>query len=184
MAASDRGGGRPHDAVRRATTPSASPGGAGAISRARRQCGLCGKTRKLTRTECCGQWICDDEDQYVLFSYARNSCSRNHRRFTLCGYHAAEGHPGSWKTCRKCRDGFETELYVYYGTNEYNVDRLPNPPAYRPTRCSRCRAVIVLSADGYSMTGREYRCERCTAAEMDDLFGRRRPPGRPRKPRS
>jgi hypothetical protein len=32
--------------------------------------GLCGKTKKLTKTECCGQWICDDEDKYVLFSYA------------------------------------------------------------------------------------------------------------------
>jgi len=44
----------------------------------RPHCGLCGKKRKLTRTECCGQWICDDEDQYVLFSYAQNSCYRNH----------------------------------------------------------------------------------------------------------
>ena len=51
------------------------------------RCGLCGKTENLTKTECCGQWICDDEDQYVMFSFARNSCWRNHRRFTLCGYH-------------------------------------------------------------------------------------------------
>ncbi len=39
------------------------------------RCGLCGKTKKLTKTECCDQWICDDEDKYVIFSYARNSCS-------------------------------------------------------------------------------------------------------------
>jgi hypothetical protein len=58
------------------------------------KCGLCGKTRKLTKTECCGQWICDDEGKYVIFSYARNSCSRNHRRFTLCGYHYTEEHEG------------------------------------------------------------------------------------------
>jgi hypothetical protein len=51
------------------------------------RCGLCGKKGKLTRTDCCGQWICDDEDKYVMFSYARNSCHRNHRRYTLCGYH-------------------------------------------------------------------------------------------------
>ncbi len=25
-----------------------------------RRCGLCGKAKKLTRTECCGQWICND----------------------------------------------------------------------------------------------------------------------------
>jgi len=61
------------------------------------KCGLCGKTTNLTKTECCGQWICDDEDQYVPFSYARNSCYRNHRLYTLCGYHYAEGHPGDWK---------------------------------------------------------------------------------------
>ena len=41
------------------------------------RCGLCGKTRNLTKTECCDHWICDDEDKYVMFSYARNSCHRN-----------------------------------------------------------------------------------------------------------
>ena len=39
------------------------------------RCGLCGKSGKLIKTECCGQWICDDEDKYVLFSYARNGDS-------------------------------------------------------------------------------------------------------------
>ncbi len=58
------------------------------------RCGLCGKATNLTKTECCGNWICDDEDQYVMFSYARNSCLRNHRRYTLCGYHHTEGHEG------------------------------------------------------------------------------------------
>ena len=89
-------------------------------SKNRPRCGLCGKTGKLTKTECCGQWICDDEDQYVLFSYARNSCYRNHDRFTLCSYHYHEGHKGDWKECRKCREDFKTELYVWHGTNEYN----------------------------------------------------------------
>ncbi len=46
------------------------------------RCGLCGKTKNLTKTECCGQWICDDEHKYVLFSYAQNSCFRNHHRYT------------------------------------------------------------------------------------------------------
>jgi hypothetical protein len=116
---------------------------------------LCGKTGKLTRTECCGQWICDDEDCYVLFSYARNSCYRNHSRHTLCAYHYNEGHSGDWKTCPKCRQDFqqEMEMYVYYGTNEYNFERLPNPPKYQPTHCSRCGATIVLSEGGYSQGG-------------------------------
>ena len=84
------------------------------------KCGLCGKTTKLTKTKCCGQWICNDEGQYVPFSYNRNSCYRNHQRYTLCGYHYAEEHPGDWKTCPKCKDDFkdEIEMYVYNGTNE------------------------------------------------------------------
>ena len=70
----------------------------------RPRCGLCGSTTNLTKTECCGQWICDDEGRYVPFSYARNSCYRNHRRYTLCGYHHAEGHPGHWKDCLQCKE--------------------------------------------------------------------------------
>jgi len=96
-------------------------------SRARRaegagpRCGLCGKAGKLTRTDCCGNWICHDEENYVLFSYARNSCHRNHDRYTLCGAHYQEGHEGHWKDCPKCREMFETEMYV----NEYNPGRGP-----------------------------------------------------------
>src|SRR5262245_23658012 len=69
-----------------------------------RRCGLCGKTSNLTHTPCCGHWICDDEHTYVLFSYARNSCHRNHDRYTLCSFHANEGHAGRWQECEKCRD--------------------------------------------------------------------------------
>ena len=32
--------------------------------KAKPRCGLCGKRGNLTKTECCGQWICDDEDNY------------------------------------------------------------------------------------------------------------------------
>jgi len=130
------------------------------------RCGLCGKTKNLTKTECCGNWICDDEHTYQLFSYARNSCSRNHRRYTLCGYHFNEGHPGDWKDCPKCRDSFEAEMYVYYGTNEYNFEVLPNPPAYDPTKCSDCGKMIVLGDGGYSTLGDDYWCDRCTAKRM------------------
>src|SRR3989338_6669733 len=100
------------------------------------RCGLCRKSKKLIQTSCCKQWICDDEDEYVLFSYARSSCHRNHNRYTLCGYHHAQEHKGYWETCTKCRGEFETELYVYYGTNEHNFEKLKNPPKYKPTHCS------------------------------------------------
>jgi hypothetical protein len=126
-----------------------------------RRCGLCGESGKLTRTEGCGQWICDDEDQYELFSYARNSCSRNHRRFTVCGTHFSEQHDGKWQDCPKCRDAYPTEMYVYFGTNEYNFEKLANPPAYEPTHCSKCGKVIILSEGGYSTKGGEHTCFDC-----------------------
>ena len=125
------------------------------------KCGLCSKTKNLTQTDCCGEWICDDEDNYVLFSYARNSCSRNHRRFTLCGHHSSERHSGNWQTCQECRDNIETEMYVYYGTNEYNFEKLAKPPDFKPTHCAKCQKVISLSEDEYVISGDEYFCIEC-----------------------
>ena len=127
-----------------------------------RRCGLCGKTGKLTRTECCGRWICDDEDRYIIFSYARNSCFRNHRRYTLCGYHSSEEHSGDWRECQKCRNEIQAEMYVYYGTNEYNFVKLANPPSYEPTLCKKCGKVIRLAEDAYTMKGKGYYCARCS----------------------
>lgn len=125
-------------------------------------CGLCGKRTKLVRTECCGQWICDDEDNYVLFSYARTSCYRNHRRYTLCGSHFAEGHEGPWQTCPHCRDAFKPEMFVWYGTNEYNFEKLPNPPAFEPTHCDGCGAVVSLVMGGYSEGPEGLLCAECS----------------------
>jgi len=136
------------------------------------KCGLCGKTKKLIKTECCSQWICDDEDKYAVFSYARNSCSRNHRCFSLCAFHHAEKHTGDWKDCRECRNSFQTEMYVWYGTNEYNFEKLPNPPSYEPTKCSRCGTVIKLGTDGYSTKGNECLCEKCSWKDMEKINGR------------
>ncbi|NLF31434.1 MAG: hypothetical protein GX591_11190 [Planctomycetes bacterium] len=129
-------------------------------------CGLCGNTENLMRTDCCGNWICNDEHKYVLFSYEPNSCHRNHRRQTLCAFHYAEGHEGRWQDCPRCRDAFETEMYVWYGTNEYNFEKLPNPPAYEPTACRHCGRIIILSEGGYSVKGDDYLCPQCS----DDLF--------------
>ena len=126
------------------------------------RCGLCGKTKNLTKTECCGNWICDDEHNYVMFSFARNSCSRNHDRYTLCSYHFNEGHPGDWKTCKKCRDDFETEIYVYYGTNEYNFEKLENPPTFKPKRCAKCGKILDLGEGGYSIKAGKYYCMDCS----------------------
>ena len=127
------------------------------------RCGLCGKSGKLIKTECCDQWICDDEDKYVLFSYATNSCQRNHRRFTLCGYHYNEDHDShDWKTCQKCRESIETEMYVWYGTNEYNFEKLKDIPSYEPTICANCNTIIKLGEGGYSRKGGKYFCYDCS----------------------
>lgn len=133
-------------------------------------CGLCGKSRKSRyKTECCGNWICDDESEYVLFSYSRDICSRNHRRFTLCGSHHAEEHKGDWKTCKKCRRGFEHELemYVWYGTNEYNFEKLENPPKFPRTHCAGCDKIIRLPDGGYSSLKDINVCGECMERGFD-----------------
>lgn len=137
---------------------------------AKPRCGLCGKTKKLMQTGCCGNWICNDHDKYVLFSYARNSCARNHDRYTLCSFHRQNGHKGHWKDCGKCRKSFPTEMYVWYATNEYNFEKLENPPHFEPTRCDRCGIVIKLGTDGHSIGPRGTLCESCT--HMDRGYDR------------
>ena len=138
----------------------------------KQKCGLCGKARQLTETECCANWICDDEDKYVAFSYARNSCHRNHSHYTLCAYHHNEGHSGNWQACSACENDFETEMYVWYGTNEYNFTKLPNPPVYEPTKCTGCGIVIDLANDGYSEDNKQYFCEECGYRRMKQRLAR------------
>lgn len=152
--------------AKKAATPS-KPRSVKASSRTTdARCGLCGKTRNLTRTECCGHWICDDEHKYVAFSFSQISCSRNHRRYTLCGFHSQEGHAGDWKTCRKCRKAFQPELYVYFGTNEHNFEVLPNPPDFEPTTCVDCGKVIMIGTEEYSLRGKEHYCSLCTLQSL------------------
>ncbi len=137
------------------------------------ECGLCGGRTNLMKTECCGRWICDDEGNYQLFSFAKNSCARNHRRYTLCGSHHTEEHKGHWQDCADCREGVETEMYVWYGTNVFNFEKLKNPPAYEPTHCKTCQRVILLGEEGYSQSGDEYLCEECTENWMQNEKARR-----------
>jgi hypothetical protein len=140
---------------------STQPKGKTAVSHTGAQCGLCGNTENLTRTPCCNQWICDDAESYQLFSYARNSCYRNHDRYTLCASHWHEGHDSNWQSCEKCRHDFETEMYVYFGTNEYNFEVLEHPPEFEPTHCIKCNSVIRLSEDGFIQNAEGYICMCC-----------------------
>jgi hypothetical protein len=127
----------------------------------KRKCSICGKTQKLIKTSCCNHWICDDSENYVMSSYANNSCYRNHDRYTLCSFHHNEGHAGDWKTCPECRKDFETEMYVWYGTNQYNVEKLPNPPKFEPTNCAKCNKIIHLGEENHTRAGSQYYCDKC-----------------------
>ncbi len=130
------------------------------------RCGLCGKTENLTKTECCGNWICDDEENYVLGSLKENSCHRNHRRLTLCGQHYESDHKGKWQDCEECKTERNiAEMYVHFATNEYNFEKLKNPPRYEPTRCVKCNNIIVLSDGGWSYQG-GYVCFNCLSPEL------------------
>jgi len=104
-----------------------------------------------------------------MFSFAHNSCSRNHRRYTLCGLHSNEEHAGDWKNCTQCREGMNIEMYVYFGTNEYNFEALPDPPAFEPTKCADCGKVIVLGDSSFSCSTSGYRCDSCTARIMSEM---------------
>lgn len=65
-------------------------------------CGLCGSTSNLTKTPCCNRSICNDTSAYQPGSFSSVSCSRNHARYTLCGFHHSERHGGKWQGCGKC----------------------------------------------------------------------------------
>lgn len=130
-------------------------------------CGLCGKTKNLTKTPCCDNWICDDAHKYVAFSYARNSCYRNHDRYTLCSYHNHEKHQGNWQNCKKCKDEFQIENYVDYGTNDFNFEKLVNP-AKICIKCASCGFESGSAEDFSFQTSRGWYCnkEKCQEAAM------------------
>jgi hypothetical protein len=63
-----------------------------------------------------------------------------------------------------------TEIYVYYGTNEYNFEKLLNPPTFEPTHCASCGKVISLGYDGYMQSGQDYFCRRCSNKRMQGVI--------------
>ena len=59
-----------------------------------------------------------------------------------------------------------------YGTNEFNFEKLENPPSFEPKRCSACGKVINLGTEGYSQLGDSYTCEKCNIEEMNKIARR------------
>ena len=132
------------------------------------QCGLCGARKgPLMRTECCNKLVCDDEDSYVLMSYSREHCSRNHRRYTLCASHHEEKHKGKWQNCEKCKhdsrlpDGaVNYDWAVRAGNNpdhpykfnfEEDAMKFDWEEEVKYPCCHKCQRGIDTWMDGYSM---------------------------------
>jgi hypothetical protein len=140
-----------------------------------KKCGLCGSsTKPLTKTPCCDNWICDDSADYVLFSYEKNSCYRNHSRYTLCAFHFNEKHHGKWQTCETCKNIFDDPNYVDLGTNEFNFNVLENPKKIE-IQCVHCgRVVNSLDKISYQ-TNKGYFCNKpdCEEAVFQELSMRK-----------
>jgi hypothetical protein len=85
--------------------------------------------------------------------------------FTICGLHGNERHEGRWQDCAQCRENGPLEMYVDWATNEYNFEKLENPPPFEPTHCGGCGVVIRLAKDSFSMREGKYFCEACNTRE-------------------
>eukprot|EP01133_Synstelium_polycarpum_P012996 gene12996-15287_t len=144
------------------------------VKSSEKKCHICGqqpsRNLKLTRTECCGNWVCDNEDQYQLFSGSRDFCGRSHAKYTICGTksHTARKHQSpDWRTCQQCKveppeKGMLAGLFggppskessLYFGTNGYNFMPMLNVPYNRVTvDCGRCKRAFLSYIEGSSLT--------------------------------
>jgi hypothetical protein len=61
-------------------------------------------------------------------------------------------------------------MYVYYGTNEYNFEKLTKVPTYEPTLCATCATRIDLGEGGYSQQGGDYTCMTCSTKKFREMF--------------
>ena len=68
-----------------------------------------------------------------------------------------------WLTLQRkpAKTEIETEMYVYYGTNEYNFEVLDNPPKYEKKKCCKCNRIIKLSEESVTIGKEGYTCSDC-----------------------
>ncbi|CAG9461829.1 unnamed protein product [Pedinophyceae sp. YPF-701] len=136
-----------------------------------RACTMCGSTRKLKRLECCGEWICDAQDDYVMFSYSRDFCDRNHERYTRCASHANDKHRGDWRTCKECASLGEDDLgRNWHATCGYNFvppleKDCPKGEMLTET-CVECKRRLFPGLEKYSRSfmpvANPYTCQECS----------------------
>ena len=128
-------------------------------------CSLCGKTKNLTTTPCCGQPICDDHHKYELFSYAHTSCARNHDRRSLCAFHYNNDHPGKWQDCKRCVKELGEESYALLAASDYNIGKPESVPDIS-IRCFGCKKDIKDMSLISMVTSKGKLCIKC-APDMD-----------------
>ena len=56
---------------------------------------------------------------------------------TFCLTHYYSKHKGKWQECKQCKDEYSIENYVYFATNDFNFEKLPNAPKIT-IRCVNC----------------------------------------------
>jgi len=131
-------------------------------------CGAGGSEVKLGRTDCCNLPVCDNEEEYQMFSYSRDFCKRSHSRYTSCGFHHNNRHAGDWRECTKCDDELPQDtsgVRSWYSTNGFNVtpalERCLTQGSYLTKPCSGCKGRIMPGHDGEIFAYGKTYCARC-----------------------
>ena len=134
-------------------------------------CAICNSApgaKPMTRTRCCGNAICDTEQDYVMFSYSRNQCPRSHQRYTLCGYHGEEAHCDKSKDWRECPGCDPLGPHVnsvadslWRGLNPYNFCPLLARKVPKHSMCETCikcgkKLMSGVEGSSYSSVGGVY----------------------------
>lgn len=123
-------------------------------------CFVCGATPdevNIGFTECCNVPVCDNEEEYEMFSFSRDHCMRSHSRYTACAFHFNEGHTSNdWRTCGQCKNNFEQDgaARSWFSTNGFCVTpgletSLPQG-SYITQPCSKCNGRITPGHDTVS----------------------------------
>eukprot|EP01029_Cantina_marsupialis_P004273 TRINITY_DN1430_c0_g2_i4.p1 TRINITY_DN1430_c0_g2~~TRINITY_DN1430_c0_g2_i4.p1 ORF type:complete len:252 (-),score=47.48 TRINITY_DN1430_c0_g2_i4:595-1350(-) len=137
-----------------------------AESKGEKVCVICGSKRNLTLTGCCGVPVCNNEDEYEMFSRSRDFCIRNHSRYTLCGYHYGEDHDGDWRECAKCIEEHGCGKAIsWYGTNGWNCTPMLEKDIKKDDmlteKCVGCEKRIMTGWEAHSPSVGGVSCQMC-----------------------
>lgn len=136
-------------------------------------CKLCSKgwsDVNLRRTNCCKQVVCNNDDEYQMFSYSRKFCNRSHDRYTLCGYHGNERECKNyrdWRLCNecvKCDDPIRVADKLWRGLNAYNIYPMLSKDVPRHSlcdTCSKCKKKFISGVEGSTHSRDGVSCPRC-----------------------